>query len=174
MIRTEESDPARPVTDAELRVTWHALNSEEVLHKLDTVPERGLDSAEVERRTQAYGLNQLREAPRPTFLQLVIAQLNNFVIILLIIASVISAVLGDFIEAGAILAIVVLNAVLGVVQERRAEEALAALKKLASPEAHILRDGYRISVPASQLVPGDIVFLEAGNYVPADMRLLEA
>ena len=103
-----------------------------------------------------------------------LAQLNNFVIILLIVAAVISALLGDWVEAGAILLIVVLNAVLGVVQESRAEQALAALKKMASPEAHVLRDGAHRSVPAAELVPGDLVLLEAGNFVPADLRLLEA
>jgi Ca2+-transporting ATPase len=92
----------------------------------------------------------------------------------LIVASIISALLGDYVEASAIMAIVVLNAVLGIVQEQRAEEALAALKRLAAPDAQVLRDGHRQSVPARDLVPGDIVFLEAGNYVPADMRLLEA
>src|ERR1044071_5599256 len=101
-------------------------------------------------------------------------QLNNFVVILLIVASVISAVLGDYVEAGAIMAIVVLNSVLGIVQERRAEEALAALKKLAAPDAQVMRDGHKISVPSYDLVPGDLVFLEAGNFVPADIRLLEA
>ena len=101
-------------------------------------------------------------------------QLNNFVVILLIVASVISALLGDYVEAIAIMAIVVLNAVLGIIQEQRAEQALAALKKLAAPEAQVLRDGSRKLVPAYNLVPGDIVFLEAGNFIPADLRLLEA
>src|SRR6185436_11312294 len=90
------------------------------------------------------------------------------------VASVISALLGDYVEASAIMAIVVLNSVLGIVQERRAEEALAALKKLAAPDAQVLRDGHRSSIPAYELVPGDIVFLEAGNFIPADIRLLEA
>jgi Ca2+-transporting ATPase len=121
-----------------------------------------------------YGPNELKEKPRPSFLQLVLAQLNNFVIILLIIASIISAVLGDYVEAGAIMLIVVLNAILGVVQESRAEQALAALRKMAAPEAQVLRDGHRRGIPASQLVPGDVVLLEAGNYIPADLRLVEA
>jgi P-type Ca2+ transporter type 2C len=104
----------------------------------------------------------------------VFEQLNSFVVILLIVASEVSAVLGDWVEAGAILLIVVLNAILGVIQESRAEEALAALKKLASPEAQVIRSGRRISVPSPDLVPGDIVYLEAGNFVPADVRLTEA
>ncbi|HEU0293557.1 MAG TPA: cation-translocating P-type ATPase [Anaerolineales bacterium] len=152
---------------------WHTLKPEQVLKHFE-VQENGLSSEEAKKRLDHYGPNQLMEAPRPTFLQMLWEQLNNFVVILLIIASIISALLGDYVEAAAIMAIVVLNAVLGIVQERRAEEALAALKKLAAPDAQILRDGSRKSIPASELVPGDIVFLEAGNFIPADVRLLEA
>ena len=158
----------------DLTVTWHAMTSEDVVETLGTQAQIGLTSAEVARRLEQYGPNLLAEKPRPTFLQHVLAQLNNFVVILLIVAALISAVLGEWVEAGAILAIVVLNAVLGVVQESRAEEALAALKKMAAPEASLLRDGQRVSVPARDLVPGDVVFLEAGNYIPADVRLLDA
>ena len=158
----------------DISFSWHALSPVEVLEQLETPGEMGLSSEEVIRRRANYGPNQITETPRPTFWQMVLGQLNNFVIILLIVAAVISALLGDWVEAGAILAIVILNAVLGVVQESRAEEALAALKKLAAPEARVLRDGHRVSVPAGELVPGDIVFLEAGNYIPADVRLLEA
>ncbi|GAB4446078.1 MAG: HAD-IC family P-type ATPase [Anaerolineales bacterium] len=152
---------------------WHTLKPEEVLNHFQ-VQESGLTSEEAKKRLQQYGPNQLKEAPRPTFLQMLWDQLNNFVVILLIAASVISALLGDYVEAAAIMAIVVLNAVLGIVQERRAEEALAALKKLAAPDAQVIRDGHRRTIPAYELVPGDIVFLEAGNFVPADIRLLEA
>lgn len=152
---------------------WHALKADAVLKHLE-VQHEGLSSEEVEKRLQQYGPNQLKEAPRPGFLTLLWAQLNNFVVILLIVASVISALLGDYVEAAAIMAIVVLNSVLGIVQEQRAEQALAALKKLAAPDAQVLRDGVRCAVPAYNLVPGDIVFLEAGNFIPADLRLLEA
>ncbi len=152
---------------------WHALKAEEVLHHLE-VRDEGLTSAEAEKRLQHYGPNQLEEAPRPGFLALLWGQLNNFVVILLIVASIISALLGDYVESAAIMAIVVLNSVLGIIQEQRAEQALAALKKLAAPEAQVLRDGSRKSVPAYNLVPGDIVFLESGNFIPADLRLLEA
>jgi Ca2+-transporting ATPase len=153
--------------------TWHALGADDVVIALAT-HQQGLTSQEVARRLQHYGRNELREKPRPGFWQLVLAQLNNFVVILLIVASVVSALLGDWVEAGAILLIVVLNAILGVVQESRAEEALAALKKMASPEVQVLRDGRRVSVPAPELVPGDVVFLETGNFIPADIRLAEA
>ena len=152
---------------------WHSLHREQVLKHFQ-VPEHGLSGEEVAKRLEQYGPNQLKEAPRPGFFQMLWEQLNNFVVILLIVASVISALLGDYVEAAAIMAIVVLNAILGIVQERRAEEALAALKKLAAPDAQVIRDGHRQTVPSYNLVPGDIVYLEAGNFIPADIRLLEA
>ena len=171
--RTADSTKAAsPAPD--ISITWHTLTAEETLQHLDTAAHTGLTSEEAAARQQKYGLNQLVEAPRPSFLKMVLDQLNNFVVILLIVASVVSALLGDWIEAAAIMTIVVLNAILGVVQESKAEEALASLKKLAAPEAAVLRNGHRTTVPARELVPGDIVYLEAGKYIPADMRLLEA
>jgi len=152
---------------------WHALEVEEVLRDLQ-VQEDGLTAEEAAQRLHRHGANQLQEAPRPGFGVILWEQLNNFVVILLIVSSLVSALLGEWIDALAILSIVVLNTILGIVQERRAEQALAALKQLAAPEAHVLRDGHRRVLPARDLVPGDIVFLEAGNYVPADVRLLEA
>ncbi|MBK5107011.1 MAG: cation-translocating P-type ATPase, partial [Anaerolineales bacterium] len=120
------------------------------------------------------GPNELDEAPPTSFWEMLWEQFNNFVVILLIVAAVISALLGDYIEAAAIFAIVILNATLGVVQERRAAQELAALRKLASPDAQVIRDGSRHVIPAHQLVPGDLVLLEAGHYVSADIRLIEA
>ena len=152
---------------------WHTLKPEQVLKHFE-VQDNGLTAEQAKRRLTHYGPNQLDEAPRPSFLQMLWAQLNNFVVILLIVASVISALLGDYVEAAAIMAIVVLNAILGIVQEQRAEEALAALKKMAAPDAQVMRDGQRQTIPSYELVPGDIVFLEAGNFIPADIRLLEA
>jgi Ca2+-transporting ATPase len=163
---------------------FYSLSAAKVLEHLK-VRENGLTSAEAAERLAHYGPNQLVEKPRPGFLKTLWDQINSFVVWLLIVAAIVSGLIGwneyahsgetaEFIEAGAILAIVVLNATLGIVQERRAEEALAALKKLAAPEAHVLRDGRRTTVPARELVPGDMVFLEAGNFVPADVRLLEA
>jgi len=163
---------------------WHSLPAQAVLEHLK-VHESGLTSAEAAERLAQYGPNQLTEKPRPGFLKMLWDQINSFVVWLLIVAAIISGLIGwneyrhtgetiEFIETGAILAIVILNATLGIIQERRAEEALAALKKLAAPDAHVLRDGRRVTIPARDLVPGDIVFLEAGNFVPADVRLLEA
>jgi len=154
-------------------VDWHSLEAEEVLERLGVSKDKGLELAEVEIRLQTYGLNQLKEAPPTTIWQMLWEQFRDFVVMLLIVASVVSALLGDWVEAAVIMAIVILNAALGVFQNRRAEQELAALRQLAAPEANILRDGSRVSVPGRELVPGDIVFLEAGNYIPADVRLIE-
>ncbi len=158
----------------DLSVTWHSLSAEETLKRLETPPMEGLTTEEARRRLQQYGPNQLEEKTRRTFAQMVWEQLRGFVILLLIGAAIISAILGEYVDAGAIIAIVLLNTILGVVQESRAEEALAALKRMAAPDSQALRDGKRVTVPAPELVPGDIVFMEAGYYVPADVRLIEA
>ncbi len=152
---------------------WHALEASEVVRALQTSPTRGLTTEEVARRVIEYGPNELVEPPRPTLWRMVLEQFNNFIVIVLIVASIVSALLGDYIEASAIMAIVLLNALLGVIQEHRAEEALAALQRLAAPEAHVIRDAHRQAVPARDLVPGDVVLLGVGNYVPADLRLVE-
>jgi Ca2+-transporting ATPase len=172
------SDECTPTTDAGMDVVdggeiWHALEASKVIRALQTSPTHGLTSEEVARRFTECGPNELDEPPRPTIWRMLLEQFNNFIVIVLIVASIVSALLGDYIEASAILAIVLLNAVLGVVQERRAEEALAALRRLAAPEAHVIRDAHRQTVPARELVPGDVVLLEVGNYIPADLRLLE-
>jgi len=161
-------------TASDIDVTWHALSREEVLKKLNSGLEKGLSSKEAAKRQEKYGLNQLIEGKKTTFWEMVYEQLNNFVILMLIIAAVISAFLGEGVNAGAIIAIVVLNTVMGVIQDSRAQQELEALKKMASPEAQVLRDGHRVSLPARELVPGDIVFLETGNFIPADVRLIEA
>jgi Ca2+-transporting ATPase len=152
----------------------HRLTQEEILRELATPAEAGLSSDEAGRRLGVHGFNELEEAPPPTFLQMLWGQLNNFIVWLLLGAAVISAVLGDWYEAAAIMAIVVLNASLGVIQESRAEQALSALRRMAAPDAYVLRDGRRQTIEAREVVPGDIVILEAGNYIPADVRLLEA
>jgi len=153
---------------------WHAIAADEVLSELQVNLGEGLASSRAAELLAELGPNQLDEAPRPTFWQMLWDQMNNFVVILLIVASIISALLGENLEAGAIMSIVILNAILGIVQESRAEEALAALQKLAAPDAHVIRDGHRQVVPARELVPGDIVLLEAGNYIPADVRILQS
>jgi Ca2+-transporting ATPase len=176
-MRTPEDKPnldlsPQPETSGEAR-SWHASERDQVLVDLGTSPEMGLSQAEAQRRLGARGPNELVEARRPSLWRMVLDQFDNFIVIVLILAALVSGILGDLVEAGAILAIVILNAVLGVIQERRAEEALGALRKLAAPEAHVIRDGHRKTIPAREVVPGDIVVLEAGNFVPADLRLIE-
>jgi len=167
--QTEDYDPASHHFTA-----WHAVPLEDALSRLKTSPTEGLTTEEAATRLKIYGFNQLEEAPPTTIWQMLWEQFNNFVIVLLLIAALISAILGDWVEASAIMAIVILNAAMGVIQERRAEEALAKLKELAAPEANIMRNGRRITLPARELVPGDIVYLESGNYIPADIRLTQA
>ena len=154
--------------------TWHHMPAKQLLKILEADGQKGLTADQATRRLEIHGYNELEERPRPGFWQMLLVQFDNFVIWILIVASIISALLGDYIEATAILAIVILNAVVGVVQEGKAEEALAALKKMAAPDAHVIRDGHRITIPARELVPGDLLLLEAGNYVPTDVRLLES
>ena len=171
---TVEKFTPRIISPAKNGHNWHALGASVVLDELKTLGEQGLSSEEANRRLEEFGPNQLAEAPPISIWQMLWEQFNNFVIILLIVAAIVSALLGDFLEAGAIMAIVVLNATLGVIQERRAEQALAALRELAAPDATVIRDSSRQSIPSPELVPGDVVLLEAGHYVPADLRLLEA
>ena len=156
------------------KISWHAIERNEVLSNLEVPLETGLSAAEAAKRLEEYGHNELVERAGRTVWQKLWEQINSFVIWLLIGAAIISAILGDWVEAGAIMLIVVLNAIMGVVQESRAEASLAALKKMAAPEAQVLRDGHRQSIPARDLVPGDVVFIEAGNFIPADVRLMEA
>jgi len=167
-----QESASQPV-DANGTKDWHSIEAGEIFHMFDTAPDIGLKSEQAASRLGVCGPNELREASRPSLLSLVLEQFNSFIVIVLIVASLISAILGDFVEALAILAIVVLNALLGVIQERRAQEELAALRRMAAPEALVLRDGHRLTIPARELVPGDIVLLEAGNYIPADIRLTE-
>jgi len=158
----------------EEQTAWHARSAEETAATLSADLGRGLTTEEARRRAADFGTNELTERPRPSLWKLLLDQFNNFLVLILIAAALISLALGEMEETAAIMAIVALNAILGVVQERRAEEALAALKKMAAPEAQVLRDGHRVTAPARELVPGDVVFLEAGNYVPADLRLVES
>ncbi|GAB4468017.1 MAG: calcium-transporting P-type ATPase, PMR1-type [Anaerolineae bacterium] len=152
---------------------WHSMTVESVIKALETNPSSGLTKAEAERRLAAAGRNELAEQAHPGFLSRLANQFKDVVVLLLIGAALISALLGEWPEAIAIILIVVLNAILGVVQEGRAEAALEALKKMSAPEARVIRGGRILQVPEAEVVPGDIVLLEAGNYIPADLRLIE-
>ncbi|MGD9817461.1 MAG: cation-translocating P-type ATPase [Desulfomonilaceae bacterium] len=153
---------------------WHSQSAQTVADRLSAHLQTGLSPSIAEQRLREIGPNELREAPRPPFWKLLLEQFSSFLVIMLIVASIISAILGDYIEAIVIMAIVLLNAIIGVIQESKAEEALAALKKMAAPNATVIRGGEHLIIPSSELVPGDLVLLEAGNYVPADLRLSES
>src|SRR5262245_28341562 len=145
----------------------HALAADVLLGRVGTDPDRGLTEAEAGAQLAQHGPNELAEAPPPPLWRKALAQLTETVVLILLIAAVLSAGIGEWADALAILAIVVLNALLGVYQEQRAEHALAALRKLSAPVARVIRDGRPRVVPARELVPGDRVDLEAGDYVPA-------
>jgi P-type Ca2+ transporter type 2C len=157
-----------------MSVVAHSRDLAVVVEELKTDLHSGLSSDEARERLKQHGSNELREKPRPSLFQLMLEQFKNFLVILLIVAAAVSAVLGELTDAGMIMAIVILNTVMGVIQESKAEQALAALKRMAAPNARVIRDGVHQDVPSRELVPGDVVLLEAGNYVPADLRLAEA
>jgi Ca2+-transporting ATPase len=152
----------------------HAKSIQESLDRFGAHVERGLTRQEAQERLQKFGPNELTERPRPGFFALLWDQFNNYLVIILIIAALVSLALGEYVDSIAIMFIVVLNAVVGVVQESKAEQALAALKKMSAPNAQVIRDGQQITIPGREIVAGDIVLLEAGNYVPADLRLIES
>jgi len=147
---------------------------EEVTERLSTDPDQGLSSAEASSRLEKYGPNRLEGAKEKSLFSMIFDQLKDFLVIILIVAAVISILLGETLDGIIILAIVILNTFLGVYQENKASNALKALKEMASPHAKVLRDGGVIEVASSDIVVGDIVIMDAGDYVPADVRLIES
>jgi Ca2+-transporting ATPase len=165
MSDAKQTDPA---------TCYHVRTATEVVAALGTDAERGLDSDEVERRASLYGPNELRAGEKTPPWRMFVAQFNDFMIWVLFAAVAISAFEGQVPEAIAITAILLLNGVLGFVQEYRAEQALEALKQMSAPTATVIRDGVEADVPATGLVPGDLILLESGDRVPADARLVRA
>jgi Ca2+-transporting ATPase len=155
-------------------VAWHVLSLEDAAQQLGSSTAIGLAGGEAARRLDRHGPNELREQASRSVWQMLIAQFSDFMILLLIAAAIISGIVGEPEDAVAIMAIVVLNAIVGFVQEYRAERALRALKQLAALKAHVVRNAQVIALPAADLVPGDLVVLEAGSVVPADLRITEA
>lgn len=152
---------------------WHQMDPGEVLKTLHT-SDQGLSSDSASTLLKQFGLNQLVEKQKKTLVMMFLDQFKDFMILVLITAAIISGVIGELSDTIAIVVIVVLNAVIGFVQEFRAEKALAALKKMAAPTANVIREGILSNIPSEQIVPGDIILLEAGVVVPADLRLLES
>ena len=158
---------------------WHSISIEETVKKLNTSLSRGLTSQEVIKRQKTYGLNRLEVKKGKNIFQKFIAQFKDFMIIILILAAFVSFIISflegqpNYVDPIIIFVIIILNATLGVMQEAKAEKALDALKKMSAPSAHVLRDGKNEIVDSVDLVPGDIVLLETGYFVPADARLVK-
>ncbi|PKM84200.1 MAG: ATPase [Firmicutes bacterium HGW-Firmicutes-11] len=150
------------------------LTNIQILNELKTDVERGLSDEEARRRIEEYGPNSIEEKKAKTKLQIFLSQLKDPMIYILMAAMVISAFLKEFGDSVIILAVILLNAIIGMIQESKAEKSLEALKKMSSPSALVRRDGEIKEIPAAELVPGDIVLLEAGRVVPADLRLVSS
>ena len=146
----------------------------EVIKKHETDAKRGLSSSEALNRLEKYGPNAIESSNKKSLAKKIIEQIVDPMVILLIVAAIVSAFTGDVVECVIIIAIVVINAIMSIIQEGKAEDSVAALQKMSSPEATVIRDGQRKHVKAEELVPGDIVVLETGDIIPADMRLIES
>jgi len=134
----------------------------------------GLDSRDAAQRLAEYGPNQLESPSKPSPLRIFLSKFKDYMVLVLIFAAIVSYIAGEGTNSLVILGIVVLVAIIGFVQEYKAERAMEALREMVAPEADVMRDGRLSTIPAAELVPGDIVFLEAGDKVPADARILEA
>jgi P-type Ca2+ transporter type 2C len=153
---------------------WHAMPVEEIIEKIRTDPEKGLDSEEVKKRLEKYGKNEIPKGKKRSTLERLLAQFKNTLIYILLIAAVITAVIEHWIDMWVILAVVIINAVIGFIQEGRAEKALEDLQEMLSMEATAVRDGEKSEVEAEGLVPGDVVTLKSGAKVPADIRIIKS
>src|SRR5574340_1154676 len=169
----QESEYPQPSARGRKIPPWHARQAQEVVRLLGSDAQVGLATAEAQKRAVHFGPNEIRERAQRGPWRMLLDQFADFMILVLLLAAVISGIVGDVKDTIAIVVIVALNAVIGFIQEFRAERAMAALKALAATTARVLRDGQVMDIPASGVVPGDVVLLEAGNVAPADMRLLE-
>jgi len=153
---------------------WFNQGVKETLEKLSTDEFSGLSEAEAEKRLETYGRNELEEKKKQSILSLFLSQLNDPLIYILIVAAVLSGAVGEISDTVIIVAVILINGVIGVIQENKAEKSLEALKKLSTPHALVKRDGKIEEITSEEIVPGDIVVLDAGRYVPCDMRLIES
>ncbi len=151
---------------------WHTINSNEVLEKLSTT-ENGIAPSEAQRRLQTYGYNELKEKKRASPVILFLNQFKSFLVLILIIAAVISYVIDNVVDAVLIVIIIVANAILGFIQEFKAEKTLESLRKLSAPQAEVIRNGEERMINARELVPGDILLVREGDKIPADARIIE-
>ncbi|EEL52271.1 cation-translocating P-type ATPase [Bacillus cereus] len=152
---------------------WYSKTKEETILSLETNEQHGLTNEIVQSRLKKYGRNELITKQKRTLWQRIFSQINDVLVYVLLIAALISAFVGEWADASIIFLVVLLNAAIGVIQESKAEQALEALKKMATPKAIVKRDGELKEIPSEQVVPGDIIMLDAGRYIPCDLRLIE-
>lgn len=152
---------------------WFSQSKEEVLKKLDVNPSSGLSTSEVQSRLEKYGLNKLKSKPKKSLISLFFSQLKDMLIYVLLGAAVVTIAIREYVDALIILLVVILNAVIGVIQEYKAGKAIEALQKMTTPKTLVRRDGEVREINSDEIVPGDIVILDAGRFVPADLRLIE-
>ena len=158
---------------------WYNKEVKEVEKILETNVKKGLTGEEVKKKQEQYGLNELKAKKKKSLLQKFLEQFKDFSIIVLIIAAIVSGIVGvaqgdGITDTIIILIVVIVNAIIGVSQEAKAEKSLEALQKLTDHASKVIRDGSVTVVPAKELVPGDIVVLDTGDYIPADLRIIEA
>lgn len=155
-------------------MNWYSKTPKEIESELKTDLELGLTSQEAESRIEKYGENKLSQSKKKPFYKKLLEQLLDPMVLILIVAAILSSIAGDLIETIIIIAIVILNATMSLIQEGKAEDSVAALQKMSSPDAKVLRDGNKTFIKSDHLVPGDVVFLETGDIVPADLRLIDS
>lgn len=161
-------------------IMWFSKSQEDVLKELGVNPAIGLTESDAKQRLEKYGLNKLKGKPKKSIIALFLAQLNDMLIFVLLAAALITFVIGiventgEFADTIIILLVIILNAVIGVIQEYKAEKAVEALQKMTTPKSVVRRDGKNVEINSEEVVPGDIVILDAGRYVPADLRLIDS
>jgi magnesium-transporting ATPase (P-type) len=169
----DQRTPSTVTADPSERAPWHALDPEEVRARLDAGP-HGLPSDEAARRLERFGPNRLEETPPPGPLVVLLNQFRSPLVYILVVATVVTIALRDYVDAGVIAAVLALNAAIGFFQERNAERSVRSLMQLVAPHARVLRDGREWDLESREVVPGDVVLLESGSLVPADLRLSAA
>ena len=150
----------------------YQISGQDALKQLDSRAD-GLTDAEIRERQQKYGFNELAETGKKSVLRIFAEQWKDFLVMILIVAAIISAALGDIESMVVILVVLAMNAILGTVQQVKADQSLESLKQLSAPNAKVIRDGKNLVIPSREVVPGDIVMLEAGDYICADGRIIE-
>ena len=153
-------------------MNWHLLSITEIAELLNSTPS-GIDNSTASERLSEYGKNEIEDTKKRTVLQMVLHQLTDFMILVLIVVAILSGILGDLTDTIIILAIIIINAMVGFIQEYRSEKAMEALKNMVPSSAKVMREGHTMEIAAADLVPGDVVLLEAGNIIPADIRFFE-